>query len=117
MLCDISHYKPGRFEYLMKEPFAEELWHFLSDEMHIALMLRATGEGLPAIEYILDELEERFEECLKSEEYPEEEVGVFANNMIKQIMEYHGYAYSACGFCPSSRFINMSGVYQKSDNM
>ena len=111
MKLDISQYKPGRFEYLMKEPFASELWEFLADEVQIEKMLRATKEELPAIEYFLEELEERFEEHLKSGQHPEEEVATLANNMIRQIMEHHGYTYSACGFCFSANYIKMSGVY------
>ena len=32
MTIDISNYTPGRFAYLMDEPFATELWEFISNK-------------------------------------------------------------------------------------
>jgi hypothetical protein len=97
----------------MDEPFTEELWGFLSNQKQTDKIFKATEQNLPAIEFILNELEENFEDCLKSEDYPEEDVGIFANNIIKQIMQYHGYTYMACGLCPAGRYIKMSGVYTR----
>jgi len=111
MSLDISNYTPGRFAYLMYEPFTLELWKFLSDEKQTAKMFEATAQCLPAIEFLLKELEEKFEPYLKSVDYPEEDVGILANNMIKQIMQYHGYAYTACALCPDGNYIKMSGFY------
>lgn len=111
MKSDILHYKPGRFEYLMKDPYVIELWSFLSDEEQIGKMLRATEKELPAIEYFLDELEERFDEYLKSDKYRDDDAIVLVNNMIKQIMEHHGYVHAACGVCSSAKYIINSGVY------
>jgi hypothetical protein len=111
MTIDISNYKPGRFAYLMDEPFAAELWEFISDEKQTDKMFSATEQGLPAIEFLHEELETKFEVYLKSKDFPEEDVGIFANNMIKQIMQYHGYNYIACGLCPAGKYIKMSGVY------
>ncbi|MDA3800256.1 MAG: hypothetical protein PF692_14405 [Kiritimatiellae bacterium] len=111
MSLDISIYTPGRFSYLMNEPFAEELWNFISDETQIEKMTLATAQGLPAIEFFLNELEMRFDVHLKSENYPKEDVGILANNMIKQVMQHNGYVYTACGLCPAGKYIKMSGVY------
>lgn len=111
MTIDISNYKAGRFADLMEKPFSQKLWGFLADKEQTDKMFLATKQGLPAIEFFLKELEVQFEEHLKSELYPEEEIAVFANNMIKQIMQYHGYIYTACGLCPEGKYIKMSGVY------
>ena len=113
MSLDISNYKPGRFDYLMSEPFTAELWKFLSDKAKIDKMFLATNQSLPAIEFILVELEEKFGDYLQSKDYPEEDVGILANNMIKQIMQYHGYIYTACALCPDGKYIKMSGFYTK----
>jgi hypothetical protein len=113
MSVDISNYTPGRFAYLMDEPFSLELWKFLSDEQQTSKMLEATAQNLPAIEFLLNELEEKFEPYLTSDDYPEEDVGILANNMIKQIMQYHGYEYTACALCPDGKSIKMSGLYIK----
>jgi hypothetical protein len=115
MTIDISNYKPGRFAYLMDELFAAELWKFLSDEKQTNKMFSAIEQGLPAIEFLHEELETKFEVHLKSADYPEEDVGIFANNMIKQILQYHGYTYVACGLCPAGKYIKMSGVYTNSN--
>ena len=111
MAIDISNYTPGRFAYLMDEPFSLELWQFLSDEQQTSKMFEATTQGLPAIEFLINELEKKFEPYLTSDDYPEEDVGILANNMIKQIMQYHCYTYIACGLCPAGKYIKMSGVY------
>ncbi len=110
---DIKNYKPGRFAYLMDKPFAQKMWQFLAAEERVDLMLSATTAGKPAIAPFLDELESRFGEHLDSSDYPDEEIHVLANNMIKQIMDIKGYEHLACGLCPQGRFIKMSGLYQK----
>ncbi len=113
MQLDISNYRPGRFAYLMDEPFALELWKFISDDKQTNRMFEATAKNLPAIEFLLNELEEKFEPYLTSDDYPEEDVGILANNMIKQIMHYHDYEYTACALCPDGKYIKMSGLYIK----
>lgn len=113
MSLSIKSYKPGRFNYLMNEEFALNLWNYLSDKMQIDKMLEATKEGLPAIKHFLTELEIEFKEYLESNKYPAEEVAIFANNMIKHIMENHGYQHSACGICPTAKYVRSSGIYTK----
>ncbi|MFP4415961.1 MAG: hypothetical protein ACOC41_03295 [Chitinivibrionales bacterium] len=109
----ISEYKPGRFEYLMNEPFARDAWGYLSDPVSIQQMLCATVRGLPAIQPLLDEIESKFAQVFKSETYPDEEITILFNNMIKQIMEMHGFRHSACGLCRGGRFFKSSGLYTK----
>jgi len=112
---DIKDYKSGRFSYLMDKPFAKDLWNFLSDDVRLNLMFSATKAGKPAIEFFLADLESQFGEALSFPEYPKEEVGVFVNNMIKQIMENRGFGHVACGICRNGRYIKSSGVYRKVD--
>ena len=114
---DISLYNPGRFAYLMEKPFAKELWAYLTDEKRLKLMLSATEKGKPAIEFFLSELESKFEEPLTSPEYPEEEVSVLVNNMIKQIMVMKGFEHLACGICRHGRFFQSSGLYTKKNDI
>lgn len=106
-----KNYTPGRFAYLMENAFAGEMWAFLTDDSHLQQMLAAVAKGKLAIEPLLPEIEQRFAEPLASPFYPPEEVAVFVNNMIKQIMEQCGYEHSACGIC-RGRFFKMSGVYR-----
>ncbi len=110
---DIKHYKPGRFAYLMKNPFVKELWDYLTTEKRLKLMLLATEEGKPAIEFFLSELESQFEVYLTSPKYPEEEICVLVNNMIKQILTMQGYEHLACELCRHGRYFQSSGLYQK----
>ncbi len=116
MLLNIENYNPGRFSYLMNEEFTKDLWHFLSDRMQVNKMFSATKEGLPAIKHFLDDLEALFKDYLESDKYPEEEIAVFANNMIKHIMEKYGYQHSACGICPTAKYVKSSGIYTKAAN-
>jgi hypothetical protein len=111
VMIDIKEYKPGRFAYLMSKPFAREMWEYAADDGRVRTMLAAAAAGRPAIEPLLAEIESRFEEHLGSAEYPKEEIGVFINNMIKQIMEKSGYALIACGKCRNGRFIKSSGLF------
>jgi hypothetical protein len=111
-VLDIKNYNPGRFAYLMEKPFANDLWRFLTDENRISLMISSSDSNELAIEPFLDDLESKFEHHLSSSDYPEEEIGVFANNMIKQILELNGYEHVACGRC-KGRFIKSSGLFQK----
>jgi len=97
----------------MEQPFAAELWHFLTARKQISGMASATAHGKPAIVPLIDEIESKFGTHFESPEFPHEEVMVFINNMIKQIMELSGYKYVGCGIIRGSRYFKNSGVYQK----
>ncbi len=114
-MIDITEYEPGRFAYLMKEPFAKELWDFLSNQERLDKMMAAIAEGKPAIYPILHDLEKQFGSFLESDKYPEDDVGVLANNMMKQLLDMHGYEHIACGLCPQAKYIKHSGVYAKKE--
>jgi len=109
-------YTPGRFAYLMEEPFTAELWAFLNEAASIRAMTRATANGQPAIAPLLPDIEQRFAGHLASPRLPAEEVAVLTNNMIKQIMESRGYEHAACGICRNSRFFKSSGLYRRTDD-
>ncbi len=109
---DISEYVPGRFAYLMGESFALEAWDYLSEPSRVERMIHATRRGAPAIEPLLQELETEFAHVLKSESYPPQEITVFFNNMIKQLMEMHGFVHAACGLCPGGRYFRSSGMFK-----
>ena len=109
----LSSYKAGRFEYLLREPFARELWGYLSDKKSISLMLDAAGQGKPPLWPLLDHIENRFGTYIASDRFPDDDVEVMVNNMIKQIMEYAGYEHAACGMLRHARYIRLSGVYEK----
>lgn len=108
-----SAYKGGRFEHLLTEPFTKEIWEFLTDHENIRQMISAIDEGKPAIWPLLDEIESRFGNFIASESFPDDDVEIMINNMIKQIMEYAGYEHVACGMLRHGRYIKLSGVYQK----
>lgn len=110
-LHDRKTYTPGRFAYLMENAFAGDLWAFLTNDSHLQQMLASVAKEKPAIEPLLPEIELRFAEPLASPLYPPEDVAVFINNMIRQIMEQCGYEHSACGIC-RGRFFTMSGLYR-----
>jgi hypothetical protein len=106
-----SHYQPGKFGYLTKESFAIDIWKTLTLPENLVLMIRATQENKPAIHYLLETIETDFGEYLGSKNYPADDVGVFINNMIKQLMKLMGYEHIACGICPTARYIKSSGLY------
>jgi hypothetical protein len=108
----ISRYTPGRFAYLMNQPFVPEIWALLASKENISLMINATQDGKPAIFPLLREIESRFEGPLSSPDFPPEDVGVLVNNMILQIMKLHGYEHLACGICREAKWIKSSGVYK-----
>ena len=112
-MIDINKYKPGRFAYLLEEPFAEDLWNFLACDKRINLMILAIKEGKPAIEPFLSELESKFDKFFSSTDYPDEEICILANNMIKQLLEMKGYEHVACGICHHGKYFKSSGLYQK----
>ncbi|NLE01490.1 MAG: hypothetical protein GX640_16610 [Fibrobacter sp.] len=96
----------------MDNPFASEIWDFLATEENIALMISSTEEKKAAITKLVEKIEEKFEGPLSSKEYPQDEIGVFINNMIKQIMEHLGYSHIGCGLCPG-KYIRASGLYER----
>ncbi|MFW5785485.1 MAG: hypothetical protein ACOCW1_04795 [Chitinispirillaceae bacterium] len=104
-------YRPGRFSYLFQKPFGERLWNYLSAEPQVQVMIEAVKDSQPALKPLLDTIECEYEEHLASKEYPEDDVSVFINNMIKQILEHHGYEHVGCGLC-RGRFFRASGVYR-----
>jgi hypothetical protein len=108
-----SFYKGGPFEYLLKEPFAQELWEYLSNKSNIALMVEAANNGKPPLWPLLEYVEANFGEFITSELFPGDDVEIMVNNMIKQIMEYSGYEHAACGMLRHARYIKLSGVYNK----
>ena len=112
MTLDMSSYSPGRFSSLVHLPFVRRLWEFLADDSRVLLMTRASDEGGPALGPLLDEVESRFGHVLSSPEFPEEEIAVLVNNMIKQIMEKKGYELAACVMCPAARYIKSSGLFR-----
>lgn len=109
---DIENYRPGRFEYLMKESFVRELWTYLTGSGSIRAMIAATKRGEPAILPLAGHIEKQYGEQLTSSMYPEDDVVVLVNNMIKQIMELHGYEHAACGICRTTSIIKSSGIYR-----
>jgi len=108
-----SAYNGGRFEYLLKEPSAAQLWTFLSDRSNISQMIDAVKQGKPAISPLLAEVEEQFGSFIASERFPDDDVEVMVNNMILQIMEHMGYEHVACGMLRQAMHIKLSGVYRK----
>ena len=114
-ILQFASYNPGKLSYLLKEPFTKELWEHLTDKNRIHLMIKATNENKPAISYLLNEIEERFSLHLGSKQFPEEDVGILVNNIIKHIMEQMGFGHIACGLIPTARFINSSGLYALQD--
>jgi hypothetical protein len=112
-MIDINKYIPGRFSYLMKESFTKDIWNYLSCDERIIQMVTAIKKGKPAIEPFLSEIETKFKSYFSSEKYPDEEVCVLTNNMIKQILELYGFENIACGPCPHGKFFKTSGMFQK----
>ncbi|MFP4164435.1 MAG: hypothetical protein ACLFQB_09270 [Chitinispirillaceae bacterium] len=104
-------YEPGRFSYLFEKTFGERLWKYLSAEPQVKELIEAVKNGQPAIKPLLGTIESEYEEHLASKDYPKEEVSVFINNMIKQILEQRGYEHVGCGLC-RGRFFKASGVYR-----
>lgn len=111
-LIDFKDYKPGRFEYLTKYPFARSIWDFLTTSDSLDLMVKAVTENKPAIFYLIDKIESDFGTWLISKEFPGDDVCVLVNNMILQLLESRGYEHFSCGLMPFAKFIKSSGVYR-----
>ncbi len=109
---NIEQYRPGRFAYLMNDSFVGELWAYLTRPESIRAMIAATRKRKPAIMPLAEEIEERFEEELTSSAYPDDDVVVLVNNMIKQILNMHGYEHAACGICHGTSIIRSSGIFK-----
>lgn len=108
-----SSYIPGRFAALAAEPFGNELWEFLADEIQINAMIASVEAGLPAIKPLLEVVESRMAPVFSNPRFSDMEIDVFINNQIKQIMERCGYENIACGMLQEARFVKVSGMYQK----
>lgn len=106
-------YQPGRFEYLMKEPFTVELWNYLKTEQSIESMISSTKQKKPAIDLLLSELESSFGEFLDSGKCFNDDSVVMVNNMIKQIMDQLGFEHKGCSLYPEARYVKSSGIYEK----
>lgn len=110
---DFKTYKPGRFAHLMKKHFVREMWDYITDDSRVQTMIAASSEGKPAIGPVLSDIETRFEEHLASKEYPDEEIAVLVNNMLRQVLEKSGFKLIACALCPGARYIKSSGLFAK----
>jgi hypothetical protein len=78
------------------------------------LMIQAASENKPAIQYLVKNIENKFDYYLNSKNYPDGEIEILINNMIKQIMISMGYEHIACGFIREAQYIKSSGIYSKS---
>jgi len=112
---DFNAWEPGRFAYLRDKPFIKDVWDYLSLESRMHSMRAAADAGKPAIEPLLSDIESRFGVHLASSEYPDEEIAVLVNNMIKQILEKSGYMLVACGMCRTGRYIKSSGLFSRDE--
>lgn len=110
-----TSYIGGHFEYLLKEPFAEEIWTYFTKHDNIQLMLDALKENKPPLWYHLDYIESHYGQYIESTEFPDDDVEVMINNMIKQIMDKLGYEHIACGMLRHAKYIKLSGVYKKKE--
>jgi hypothetical protein len=110
-----TSYTGGHFEYLLKEPFAKEIWDYFTKSKNMELMLDAVREKKPALWYHLEYIETNYGRYIESDDFPDDDVQVMINNMIKQIMEKLGYEHIACGMLHHAKFIKLSGVYSKKD--
>ncbi|MGE5670442.1 MAG: hypothetical protein ACM31E_03300 [Fibrobacterota bacterium] len=108
-----SCYIGGHFEYLLKEPFAEEIWTYFTKKENLQLMFDAINEKKPPLWYHLEYIEVHFCRYIESDDFPGDDVEVMINNMIKQIMEKFGYEHIACGMLRHAKYIKLSGVYKK----
>jgi hypothetical protein len=117
MSLDKNLYEPGRFQYLWEKDFSSDIWKFLTSESSIQSMINATSQGKAAITDLLYDIEIKFGEQLNSSDYSGDDVAVFINNMIKQIMLHRGYEHIGCGLCSQAKFFNSSGLYKKQCNI
>jgi hypothetical protein len=108
-----TSYIGGHFEYLLKEPFAEEIWTYFTKSENLQKMLDAVHEKKPPLWYHLEYIETHYGGYIESDTFPDDDVEVMINNMIKQIMERLGYEHIACGMLRHAKYIKLSGVYVK----
>jgi hypothetical protein len=108
-----SSYVGGHFEFLLKEPFAREIWEYFTKKENIARMLDAVNEKKPPLWYLLEYIECTYGKYIVSDDFPGDDVEIMINNMIKQIMEKLGYEHIACGMLSHAKYIKLSGMYAK----
>ncbi len=113
MSLPLSLYDPGRFDYMMQTRFARKAWEMIANKEAIEQMKAATHENKAAIVPLLPHIETAFARELTSGEFAGDDAQVMINNMIKQVMEMHGYEHRACGLCPGADIFRSSGVYRK----
>jgi len=112
-VLQFSSYVGGHFEYLLTEPFAKEIWNYFTKSENMRLMLDAVNNKKPALWYHLEYIEANYGRYIESNDFPDDDVQVMINNMIKQIMEKLGYEHIACGMLRHAKYIKLSGVYTK----
>lgn len=97
----------------MDTSFARNAWAMIANETAIELMKDAAEQNRASILPLLPQIETTFASELTSGEFADDDAQVLINNMIKQVMEMHGYEHLACGLCPGAKIFRSSGVYRK----
>jgi hypothetical protein len=108
-----SDYVPGQFAEPAREPFAAEAWAFLARPDNLHAMLDLAGRERPPMEAVGVELQRLFGEAIEQSRFPNDLLHTMVNNMMKQLMERHGYEHVACALVPGCPFCTRSGVYRK----
>ena len=80
-------YEPGSlFSDSAKSPIGQALWRFLNSKEAVACLETSTYLGHPALEGLQPRLIAEF-----GDEIRDDQLKRMAGNMVRQIMEHHGY--------------------------
>lgn len=88
----MNKYIPNSFKDIYETPFGQSLWSFLNSHEIIIRMETASKLSKPALEAIDALLLNEFKEKIT-----EDRVKQMCGNMVRQVMEHHGYHWERNG--------------------
>lgn len=107
----ILEYQPGQFADLAETPFAKGLWVLLTEPATLNCILETAAVGLPPLVQLEELLAPRF--AVLPEGADPERCKTLCLNMVKQLLEAHGYEHTACAFMPPGALFRTAGLYRK----
>ncbi len=106
-------YQAGRFADIAADPLAARIWAYVSTPRVVCEMLTAAEQGRSPMEPIGHELQQLFGGSIQASGHDTDLVHTMVNNMVKQLMERHGYVLVACTLLRNCPFCSSAGLFAK----
>ncbi len=106
-------YTPGQFADMAVDALASDIWAYVSTTSARAGMLAAVEQGRSPMEAVGHDLHHLFGHRIDSSRHDTERLRTMVNNMVKQLMEYHGYHLIACTLLRDCPFCSSAGLFAK----